>query len=257
MNYKILTRNNVRYITVPKLTKLGLKHCFTTRDLDMGIKTNPSIEDVKNNLLLINETLDIRPKVLFRGIQTHSKNIVSISNSRQGEESDIGRFFPDTDGLVSNLEGAVLLTTYADCTPIILFDPVKKVHANVHSGWKGTLQKIVKQAVGQMLADYNCNLEDLIAVIGPSIGKDDFEVELDVASQFQDTFRYHRQIMMRKNESKYLIDIQQTNKRILLGSGIKEENISLIGLSTKSNPMFHSYRRDGDEFGLMGCITCL
>ncbi|HHX60106.1 MAG TPA: peptidoglycan editing factor PgeF [Epulopiscium sp.] len=257
MNYKIITKNKIRYITIPELTRLGLNNCFTTRDMDIGIRTNPSILDIKNNLILINETLDITPKVIFGGVQTHSKNIMSVLDIHQGEENDVGRFVPDTDGLVTNIEDLALFTTYADCTPIILFDSVKKVHGNVHSGWRGTLQRIGKEAVNRMVADYGCNPEHIIAIVGPSIGKDDFEVESDVMQQFQDEFDFHDQIIRQKDDIKYLIDIQKTNKRILLESGIQEKNITVIDLSTKSNPMLHSYRRDGSEFGLMGCITCL
>ncbi len=257
MDYKIIIKDDIRYITIPRLTQLGLNHCFTTRDMDMGIRTNPSISDIKNNLRLINEVLNISPKVLFGGIQTHSKNIMSVLDINQGGENEVGRFFSNTDGFVTNIEDAVLLTTYADCTPIILFDPVKKVHGNVHSGWKGTLQKIGQEAVDKMVEDYNCNPEHIIAIIGPSIGKDDFEVESDVMEQFRNEFDFHEQIIRKKDHIKYLIDIQQTNKRILIDSGIREDNITVVALSTKSNPMFHSYRRDGSEFGLMGCITCL
>ena len=257
MDYKIIRQDTIRYIVVPKLTQLGLVHCFTTIDMDMGMKTNPSTDNIEHNFRLIYQALGINPKGLFGGIQTHSKNVETIIDINQGQANQLGRFFPQTDGLVTNLKGIALFTTYADCTPIILFDPVKKVHGNVHSGWKGTLQKIGGQAVEKMNQNYSCNLADIMAIIGPSIGKDDFEVELDVMKQFQDTFDFHKDIIKKKNDIKYLIDIQETNKRILLESGIKEENISVIGLSTKSNPMFHSYRRDGNKFGLMGCITCL
>lgn len=257
MDYKIVTRKSIRYIVIPDLIQLGLRHCFTTGDMDMGIRTNPSILDIKNNLILINESLDIRPKVLFGGVQTHSRNVVNVADLSQGEANEIGRFFTDTDGLVTNLPDVALFTTYADCTPIILYDPVKKVHGNIHSGWKGTLQKIGQEAVAKMVEDYHCNLEDMIAIIGPSIGRDDFEVELDVMEQFQEVFDFHNQIIRKKNDVKYLIDIQECNKRILMESGIKEDNITVVDLSTKSNPMLHSYRRDASKFGLMGCMTSL
>ena len=257
MNYKIISVGNKRYITIPRLSQLGLKHCFTTRDMDMGIRTNPSTRDIKNNLKQINQVLEIKPQVLFRGVQTHSNHIANLLDIAGGENSEIGRVFPDTDGFVTQLKDVALLTTYADCTPLILFDPVKKVHGNVHSGWKGTLQKIGKEALKQMVEDYNCNPDHIIAVIGPSIGKDDFEVELDVMEQFRDTFEFHKEIIRQKDQIKYLIDIQECNKRILMESGIKANNIIVVDLSTKSNPMFHSFRRDGDKFGLMGCITCV
>ncbi len=257
MDYQIISQDQKRLLVLPQLTQLGLHHCFTTRDMDMGMKTNPSIAEIKENLDVINKSLGITPKLLFTGLQTHSKNIKSVLEFKQGETNQLGRFFPNTDGLITDLEGGQLMTTYADCTPIILFDPVKRVHGNIHSGWKGTLQRIGQEAVNQMRADYDCQLEDIIAVIGPSIGKDDFEVEADVMDQFKNTFDFYKEISARKNKIKYLIDIQETNRRILLESGIKGENIAVIDLSTMADPMFHSYRRDGEDYGLMGCVTCL
>ncbi len=257
MEYKVIVDNGMRYIVLPELAGMGLGHCFTTADMDMGIRTNPSMEDVRDNFRMISEAVGINPRTVFGGVQTHSKNVACIYDINQGEVNVFGRFLQDTDGFVTNMKDVALFTTYADCTPIILFDPVKKVHANVHSGWRGTLQRIGKEAVYKMVSEYSCNVDDIIAVIGPSIGKDDFEVESDVKEQFRNEFSFHNEIIRRKNDIKYLIDIQETNKRILIESGIKENNISTIDISTKSSPMLHSYRRDGARYGLMGCITAL
>ena len=147
MNYKIETKNNIRYITIPKLTELGLKHCFTTSDMDIGFTTNGSVESIKENLELMYDFLDINPDILYNGFQTHSKNIAIVETMDGGLKNDFGRYFPETDGLITDKENIGLITRYADCTPIILYDPIKKVHANIHSGWKGTLQRISQEAI--------------------------------------------------------------------------------------------------------------
>lgn len=257
MEYKIESKNNKRYITIPELTKLGLKHCFTTIDMDMGTKTNGSIEDIQENFRQIYEYLDVRPKMLYNGYQTHSDNIVAISDIDEGEETPFGRFFPDTDGLVTDKEGIALITRFADCTPILLFDPIKKVQANIHSGWKGTLQRIGANGVDIMIEKYKCDPNDIIAIIGPTIGKDDFEVDIDVMEMFQDQFAFYDEIISKKDDVKYLIDLATTNKRILLSYGIKEENITTVDISTMSDPRFHSYRRDKGDYGLMGLVSIL
>ncbi len=257
MEYKIETKNNKRYITIPELTELGLKHCFTTIDMDMGTKTNGCIEDLTNNFQLIYDYLDIEPKMLYNGYQTHSANIASVSNINEGEITPFGRFFPDTDGLVTNKEGIALITRFADCTPILLFDPVKRVQANIHSGWKGTLQRIGANGIDVMIDKYNCDPKDIIAIIGPTIGKDDFEVDKDVMEMFEDQFAFYNEIIRKKDDVKYLIDLATTNKRILSAYGIKEENITIVDISTMSDSRFHSYRRDKAEFGLMGLVSIL
>lgn len=257
MKYKIETKNNHKYIVIPELRELGLNLCFTTNDMDIGLKTNGNVDDIKQNFKYIFEFMGVNPKELYSGYQTHSASIVNVKDMNQGSVYATGKVFYDTDGLVTDIENIALISRYADCTPIILFDPVKKVQSNIHSGWKGTLQRIGANGVDKMVNDYGCNVEDIIAIIGPTIGKNDFEVESDVKVQFQEQFDFYNEIINKKNDIKYLIDLQTTNKRILLEKGIKEENITIIDLSTVSNDFLHSYRRDKDKFGLMGAITVL
>lgn len=257
MNYKIETKNNIRYITIPKLTDLGLKHCFTTSDMDIGLKTNGSVESIKENIKSIYKFLEIEPFVLYNGYQTHSGNIAIINDTNQGLESDFGRYFPETDGLVTDKENIALITRFADCTPIILYDPVKRVHANIHSGWKGTLQRISANGIKTMMENYNSNPEDIISIIGPTIGKDEFEVDYEVKDLFEKEFGYMKNIIRSKNNIKSLIDLKKINQSILLENGILEANIIIIDLQTMSNEMLHSFRRDKERFGLMGVVTIL
>lgn len=257
MEYRIVNRDNNNYLIIPELEEMGLKHCFTTRSMDMGTHTNPSLEDRSNNFQLIYDLLQAKPKVLYNGYQVHSNQVAVIEDLTQGEKAPIGRIFKETDGLITNLKDVALITRFADCVPIILFDPVKKVQANIHSGWKGTLQEIGAVGVEKMKILYGSKPKDIVAIIGPSIDKDDFEVEKDVKDLFQKKFDFHENIIRVKNEEKYLIDLQTTNKNMLLNRGIKEDNLTLINISTYSNEMFHSYRRDRDKFGLMGLVTIL
>ena len=257
MNYKIEIKNNIRYIVVPRLQKLGLNHCFTTGDMDIGITTNDSPKDVKNSLKETFEFLKVEPVVLFSGYQTHSRNIAIIEDPNQGEAYEFGRFFPDTDGLITDKPHIATITRFADCTPIILFDTNKKVFANIHSGWKGTLQRIGANGVDMLIKNYGCDPKDMVAVIGPTIGKYDFEVEDDVADQFKEEFGYMDNIITKKDDIKSLIDLQTINKNILLENGLLIKNIEIIELSTVASDFLHSFRRDRDGFGLMGSLAVM
>ena len=257
MNYKIETKDNIRYIVVPRLEELGLKHCFTTKDMDIGIKTNDSPDDVKNNLNKVLEFLEVDPLALYNGYQTHSKNIAIIEDLNQGEEYEFGRYFPDTDGLITDKPNMATITRFADCTPIVLFDTNKRVFANIHSGWKGTLQRIGSNGLSMLVENYGSDPKDIVAVIGPTIGKFDFEVDDDVASQFKEEFGYMENIISKKDHIKSLIDLQTINKNILLENGLLIENIEVIELSTVASDFLHSFRRDKAEFGLMGLVAVL
>lgn len=257
MNYKIEIKDNIRYIVVPRLQELGLKQCFTTKDMDIGLKTNDSPEDISNNLKKILDFLQVDPQEFYSSYQTHSKNIAIIENLNQGEKYEFGRYFPDSDGLITDIPNVATITRYADCTPIVLFDPKKKVFANIHSGWKGTLQRIASNGVRMMIDRYNCDSKDIVAVIGPTIGKCDFEVDDDVADQFKNEFGYMEHIISKKDEVKSLIDLQTINKNLLLENGLLIENIEVIELSTVASEFLHSFRRDRDGFGLMGSVVVM
>ena len=259
MQYKIETKNNHRFIYIPELVELGLNHCFTTIDMDIGLKTNGDVKSISKNFDYIFDFMNVKPIEVYSGYQVHSGTVQNISDISQGSfYESTGKVLYETDGLVTGIKNIALVSRFADCTPIILFDPVKKVQANIHSGWKGTLQRIGANGVDLMVEKYDCNPKDIIALLGPNIGFDDFEVESDVMTQFKEKFDFHKDIIRQKNDIKFLIDLHTTNKRILLAKGIKEENLITIDLSTYANDdLLHSYRRDQKEFGLMGAITVL
>lgn len=257
MNYKIEVKDNIRYIVVNRLNELGVKHCFTSKDMDLGVTTNKSIEDVKDNIKKVYEFLQVSPLILYNGYQSHSNNVEIIKDTNQGLENELGRFFPETDGLVTQVPNIATITRFADCTPIILYDKNKRVVANLHSGWKGTLKRIASKGLKEMIRNYDTDSKDIIAVLGPSIGRYDFEVDADVKELFQEEFGYMEDIILKKNDEKYLIDLQKINKNILLEEGISEENIEIVDLSTVKNEYLHSYRRDKANYGLMGSIVVL
>ena len=104
----------------------------------------------------------------------------------------------EIDGLVTNKTNISLATTNADCILLLFFDPVKKVIANVHSGWRGTLQRISIEAVNKMKDEYGCNPEDIICCICPSIRKCHFKVHKDVQEPFYNEFKDLKEIDERK-----------------------------------------------------------
>lgn len=255
MAYKIIEHKNKKFIKVPRLEDLGLKNCFTSIDMDLGMSTNKSMDKLRENYEIIFDFLEVESRDIYYGRQVHSNNIRIIGEELGGEEGQVGRFFPDTDGLITGEKNLALLIRYADCIPIIIYDPVKKVQANLHSGWKGTLSKIGTRGLDLMINNFSSKPEDLIVVMGPAIGRDDFEVSQDLMEEFSKSFTFSQEVIRRKNQEKYLIDLKGIVRRLFLEEGIREDNLIDIDLSTYSTPYLHSYRRDKEKFGLMGCLT--
>ena len=159
------------------------------------------------------------------------------------------------DGLITNQKDITFSLSFADCTPIYLYDPVKKVIGNIHSGWKGTLTRIGKNAVEKMIEEYNCNTKDIICCIGPCIKKCHFEVSKDVADLFKEEFCEMEDIneiitCINDLEQKYVIDTTRINQNMLREAGLLKENIIDSGICTVCNSKYmHSYRAYKEKAG--------
>lgn len=148
------------------------------------------------------------------------------------------------DGMITNIKGIGLATKVADCQAIFLYDPVKEVIGNIHSGWRGTIKHIIKNAIDIMINDYNCNIKDIEVYINPSIGQCHFEVDKDVYIEFKNSFKEFNidSYALRKN-NKYYIDTTKLNKYYLISIGIEEKNIEVSNICTVCNgDIINSYR---------------
>lgn len=257
----IIKNENIKYMQFKKLLKYkNIKHCFTLKPTDVGsndtYRTTKSIAD-KNykdicNLLKLDSSNIVRP------YQTHTNNVKKITN-------EVGIFpekLQDVDGLITRENNKILSLTFADCTPIYLYDKQKNIIGNIHSGWQGTVKKIAKYAIIKMKKEFNSDPKDIICVIGPTIRKCHFEVQKDVKDIFYNTFKYMKNIdkiiEFNKNTNSYFIDTVEINKELLKGEGILKENIVDSGICTYCNSnIIHSYRKEGKEAGRNTALICI
>lgn len=192
--------------------------------------------------------------------QNHTDTIKIANKKIKEDEPDFNlEEYKETDGIVTNKKNLILSTTNADCILLLLFDPIKKVIANVHSGWRGTLQRISTKAIEKMEKEYNCNPKDIICCICPSIRKCHFEVEKEVKDMFEKEFKG----IIEKNDiitetissKKWTIDTVLINQVILEEKGLQKENIidSKICSVCNSN-LIHSYRIEKERYGLETAI---
>ncbi len=249
--------NGIEYIQFRRLLEYKniLKHCFTLKPLDFA--SFDSYKEKKNKVedsyKKICKEFRIEYSNICRPNQTHTNIVKSIED---GDEGIYNEKFDNVDGLVTNKKNKALIFCFADCTPLLFFDPVKKVISNVHSGWRGTLQTIGINAVEAMVQNYYSNPKDIICCIGPTIRKCHFEVEDDVKDLFYNKFKKELDINNyiiksdSSNNNKYFIDTVEINKQILLKLGLKEENIIDSKICSVCNEdKIHSYRAHGENSG--------
>ncbi|MBQ3816793.1 MAG: laccase domain-containing protein, partial [Clostridia bacterium] len=143
-----------------------------------------------------------------------------------------------------------------DCTPLIFCDPVKKVIATSHSGWRGTVKQIGKVTVKKMQEEYGCNPQNIVAAIGPCIGNCCYEVDNPVYNAFCEIgYLDLSAIFIKKENGKYMLDLVEANRQILINAGINPQNIDLSDICTCCNHNeMHSHRATNGERGTLAAI---
>jgi len=158
-------------------------------------------------------------------------------------EVDSSGYCGESDAMITTSKNLGLAISSADCPAIFIYDPVKKILAAVHSGWRGTEKKILQKTITKLNDEYNSNSTDLVCYIGPSISVINYEVGQDVAEKFDDQF-------VIKNNNKYFLDVARANYKMLIDEGVKKVNIQKSCLcSFEYEELLHSYRRDGQKSG--------
>lgn len=245
--------NNIKLLKfLNLLNEEGCVHFSSTRtggvsrgnlsSLNLGYTVGDNPELVTKNIELLQDSIQLNSSRIVLPMQTHSCNVGIVENDQNT--------FPNTDSLITNVPGICIAVRTADCVPILLFDPVKKVAAVIHSGWKGTIQKISQKTVEIMHQQFGSSPQDIIAGIGPSIGPKVYEVGSEVVEQFNSEFATNNIVVPIRNSDKGLLNLWKVNKLILQESGISEKNIEVAEMCTYSNPkLFFSARRDGVKCG--------
>ena len=193
-------------------------------------------ENVKKNRTTFFNKLNIDEKKVCLQKQTHPINHNYV---------EVPYFFKDSDALYTDKKDIYLAISIADCIPIFLYEPEKGVIAGIHSGWKGTRDKILTLTLKTLIKKYDLDSQKIIAYIGPGISGDNFEVGKDVWEMFPEDYQ------LQKN-NKYFIDLKKNNYDQLINSGLLHTNIEVSPYCTyKEKELFHSYRRDGALSGRM------
>ena len=249
-----IKKNGFEYLQFKKLLEFeNVFHCFTLKPLDFA--SNSTYEgkgkEIESNFRTLAEEFNFDVKNICRPKQTHTDRVEKIED---GDEGIYIQKFDNVDGLVTKKKNKVLMLGFADCTPLLFYDPVENVIANTHSGWKGTLQSIGVRTVEKMQKEYGCKPQNILCCMGPHIRKCHFEVEKDVKDLFYDEFKnlnnIEEIITYKTEDKKYFIDTTEINKQILRKAGLKEENIIDSNICTVCNSSIcHSFRAEKEQSG--------
>lgn len=273
-------RGGLRILQVPAFSRISwLVHGFSTRpggvstdngkrSLNLGFTEWDSREKVRENWQRLQSALNAKDFTLAPLLQFHSDSIFHFE-AAPGEPSR-------ADASITNRSGLLLAVQTADCVPILLVDPKKRAVAAVHAGWRGTLQRILTKAVGQMQMQFGSEPADLLAAVGPAIGPCCYEVGTEVASAFSAKFANAAEWFdeLRTGDEpnplqwmnmmppghqpppkKVLLDLRKANRAQLVEAGVRREKIFVNELCTSCRTdLLFSYRKEKAHSGRMMAV---
>lgn len=271
MSFTKQNQNGVVFHTADAFTAAGgVAHGFATRlggvstgpyaQLNLGITRPDEGDAVRENYRRFCAAIGADVNRLVMTHQVHEDEI------RVASAADI---LPDlldpieyrVDGLVTDEPGLCLTIYYADCIPVLLYDPVRRAIAAVHSGWRGTSLGIAPKAVRKMAALYGSRPEDVLAAIGPGIGPCCFETHDDVPSALEDRLGPEVRPFCRPLErpaEKFSVDLKGIIAWELRQAGLPAEHIDTLPLCTACHPeLYWSHRKMGDQRGNHGAMIML
>lgn len=260
---KKLKSNKVEMLQFSGLSgECNISHFITTRhggvsqgnyaSMNPGEYSGDDPDFVRMNRLLLSDAIGISPERIFAPYQIHEAEVgciddgfLSLTAIQQKEEIN------GKDALVTDMPGICIAVSTADCVPVLVYAPDKKVVAAIHAGWRGTVKQIVAKTIGYMVVHYGCDPFYMLAGIAPSICKDSFEVGDEVTEAFRETGVDINCIMERNIQTgKAHIDLWEANRIQLLQSGLQPEHIEISEICTYQHyDDFFSARRLGIKSG--------
>lgn len=228
----VIEAGGTQYLQFKSLQAPGLFHGVFSRkggvspapwsSLNLGGTVGDSPENVRENLARLLAVSGFSPDQLVQVRQIHSAKVFKSDHPADALE--------ESDAITTDQRGLLLLMRFADCVPILFFDPKNQAIAIAHAGWQGTLKGVASQVVNAMGSHYGSLAEDIIVGIGPSIGPDHYQIGSDVIDETKRVFRDEYDQVLLEDADGVKLDLWKANEIHLRKSGV--EKITIAGICT-------------------------
>lgn len=263
MSFYVKRKGELEYLASERLA--GTAHCFSTRfggvsegileSLNLGVHRGDRPRNVWENYRRLGEAVGFAPKQTVFTRQVHSAVVCRVGRKDCGS----GLVWPveeARDGLVTNEPGVALTIFSADCTPVLLYDPIAGAIGAAHAGWRGTAAGIAARAVEAMQREFGSRPENIRAAIGPCIGPCCFETDADVPQAMLAALGEEAQRAIRPAGNKYYVNLKDLNALWLERAGVCRVDISCD--CTACQPQrFWSHRKVGGARGSLAAVIML
>jgi polyphenol oxidase len=253
-------QNGLRYYTFEIFPKTITQAVFTRQggvsprpwdSLNVGGSIGDDINHVRENRIRSFKALGRVPESIHDVWQVHSADVIFADKPRPLDTD-----YQKADIILTDNPQVTLFMRFADCTPILLYDPKKQVVGIVHSGWLGTVRGAARVAVQAIQERYASNPADILAAIGPAIGPDHYEVGEDVILQVQDAFGADAESLLEKHGESIHFNLWKANQVLLEGAGVQQIETAGICTACHTNDWF-SHRGEKGKTGRFGAMIAL
>ncbi|MHB0867901.1 MAG: peptidoglycan editing factor PgeF [Chloroflexota bacterium] len=221
---------------------------FDSLNASYAVQDDPA--RVKANRDLMAQAVGWDPRRIVSANQVHGRRAVAVGRDHIGAPD-----LTETDALVTDEPGLLLLLKFADCVPVVLWDPVRRVVAVAHAGWRGTMAGTPAAALELMVDRYHSDPSDVLAGIGPSIGPCCYEVGAEVVAQAGQAFA-GANVLQRGADGRVHFDLWSSNAETLMRAGVAEENIATARICTRCrHDLFFSHRAAGGLAGRFAFVA--
>lgn len=228
-------------IIAAQSTRLGGISPEPFNSLNLGLSVNDDEKNVLKNRELFFRSLGVELSQVSRCYQVHGDAVLVVDKPVTNEKYD---------AQITNKPNIYLAVSVADCTPILIHDTKNNAVAAIHAGWRGTVGKIVSNALQLMKENYGTDGKDCKAFIGACISYENFEVGEEVAVHFDDL-----QKSFDSARQKWFVNLKEANKKQLLDFGLRTENIEITSYCTvTNNDTFFSHRKENGKTGRMMAV---
>lgn len=254
----IETEEGLKYFQFNIFDKSRITHAIFTRQggvspkpflsLNVGGTTGDTRDNVVENRRLIFQTMGREVESIFDAWQVHGNDFIYAKEPRP-----LNSPHQPADIILTDQPGVTLFMRFADCVPILLFDPVRNVVGLVHAGWMGTVLKAVEKAVNKMTEMFMSQPTDIVAGIGPSIGPDHYEVGYQVVDEVNNKLNSIQSDILSMKNGKHYLDLWKANELILKSTGVFQIETAQLCTACKLDD-WYSYRLEGSSSGRFGVL---
>lgn len=251
-------KNGLRYF---QFDTLDVRHAVFSRQggvspepwsfLNVGGSVGDEMENIRKNRLLSFDALGCKPESMFDVWLVHSADVVYADSPRPASDPPIKADITLTDN-----PDVTLFMRFADCVPIMVYDPKKRVIGISHAGWVGTLKDVAGVTINSMQEKYGSNPADIVACIGPSIGPDHYKVGDDVIRQAKQVFGKDSDLALHPHNESIHFDLWKANQLLLQRAGVEQIEIAGICTACHTDDWF-SHRAEKGKTGRFGALISL